>query len=59
MTDKQIINKIKKIRSKNNSQWMKILSIAFKYNPEESKKIFQAIIKNDSEITILSKDLAK
>ena len=34
-----IINKIEKIRSKNNVNWMDILRVAFKNSPDESKKI--------------------
>ena len=55
--DQQIIKQIEKIRSKNNSLWMRILSIAFKYAADESRKIFRDIIENDKKITQLSKEL--
>ncbi|MCK9282476.1 MAG: hypothetical protein M0P71_17820 [Melioribacteraceae bacterium] len=58
-TDKQIINKIQKIRARNNIAWMNLLQIAFKYAPEESRIIFKDICHNDSEINKLSKELAK
>lgn len=57
--DQQIIKQIEKIRSKNNSLWMRILSIAFKYAADESRKIFRDIIENDKKITQLSKELCE
>lgn len=53
-----IINQIKKIRARNNNCWMEVLQIAFKYAPEESRKIFRDIVHNDEEINKLSKELA-
>ena len=54
-----IINKIKKIRKNNNSNWMEILRIAFKYSPEETAKIMSNIYKQDNKIGSLTKKLSK
>ena len=55
---KKIINKIKKIRSKNNVNWMNILEIAFKKSPDEAAKIFKNINKTDNQIVKFSKELS-
>ena len=54
-----IINKIEKIRKKNNSNWMDLLRIAFKYSPEESGRIMKNIYQQDNKISLLSKKLSK
>ena len=52
-----IINKIEGIRINNNKLWMQILRLAFKYAPDESKRIFAQITTNDKQITKLSEEL--
>ena len=52
-----LINKIQKIRSKNNKNWMDLLRLGFKYNPNESKKILRGIFKEDKKITSLVKKI--
>ena len=54
-----IIKKIEKIRKKNNSNWMDLLRIAFKYSPKEAAKIMSNIYKHDNKIGLLSKKLSK
>lgn len=54
-----IINEIEKIRKNNNSNWMEILRIAFKYSPEETAKIMSNIYKQDNKIGSLTKKLSK
>ena len=54
-----IIKKIEKIRKNNNSNWMDLLRIAFKYSPKEAAKIMSNIYKHDNKIGILSKKLSK
>ena len=56
--DSSIIDKIQKIRESNNKCWMDILRLAFSSRPEEARKIFSEITKNDAEINKLSKSLA-
>ena len=56
---KAIIDKIEKIRSKNNSNWMDILRIAFKYSPKEASKVMSEIYAEDQKISALAKKLKK
>jgi hypothetical protein len=55
----KIINKIEKIRKKNNVNWMNILRLAFKKSPEEAAKIMSEIYKDDDSITKLVKKLSR
>ncbi len=48
-----IINKIEKIRSKNNVNWMNILRLAFKLDPVSAKKIMKKINYDDKKISNL------
>ena len=54
-----IINKIQKIRSKNNVNWMNILKLAFKTDPKNAAKIMQKINYDDKKISVLLKELSK
>ena len=53
------INKIEKIRTKNNKQWMNLLRLAIKYAPDQAKKTIFKINKNDKDISDLLKKLGK
>ena len=55
----KIIDKIQKIRSKNNKNWMDLYRLAFKENPTASIKVVKGIFKEDKKITKLSKQLTK
>ena len=55
----KIINKIEKIRSKNNTNWMDLLRLAFKYAPVEAKKLIKKINKDDKKISNLLRKLGK
>ena len=55
----KIIDKIEKIRSKNNKQWMKLLRLAIKYAPVQAKRTILKINKNDKYISDLLKKLGK
>ena len=55
----KIINKIEKIRSKNNKNWMNLLRLAFKLDPKNASKIMKEINYNDKEISGLLKYLIK
>ena len=59
MTDIEIIDKIEKIRSKNNINWMNILRLAFKYSPDEAREIVKKINLDDTEISSLLKKLSE
>ena len=56
---KNIINKIEKIRSKNNVNWMNILRLAFKLDPKAASKIMKKINYDDKKISLLLKELSK
>tara|TARA_B100001029_G_C14989387_1_gene411065 strand:+ start:228 stop:407 length:180 start_codon:yes stop_codon:yes gene_type:complete len=49
----EIVNQVKKIRTKNNKCWMELLKLALEYAPEKSKKVLKEINKNDKKITNL------
>mgnify|MGYP006087868513 FL=1 len=55
----KIINKIEKIRKKNNVNWMNILRLAFKHSPREAAHIMSKIYLDDSRISKLVKKLGK
>ena len=49
----RLIDKIETIRSKNNSNWMDILRLAFEHAPTESIKIMSQINIKDKKISYL------
>ena len=53
----KVIDEIEKVRTRNNVNWMDILRIAFKYAPEEAKKVMKKINDSDDEIADLLKKL--
>ena len=55
----KIINKIQKVRSKNNVNWMNILKLAFKLDPNNASKIMRKINYDDKKISLLIKKLSK
>ena len=55
----KIITKIEKIRSKNNVNWMNILRLAFKLDPENTLKLMTKINYDDKKISNLFKQLTK
>tara|TARA_B100001540_G_C15608659_1_gene552028 strand:- start:409 stop:597 length:189 start_codon:yes stop_codon:yes gene_type:complete len=55
----KIINKIQKVRSKNNVNWMDILKLAFKLDPKNASKIMRKINYDDKKISSLIKKLSK
>ena len=52
-----IINKIQKIRSKNNINWMNILKIALINAPEKTTRVIKKINNHDKEISKLVKKI--
>ncbi len=54
-----IINKIQKIRQKNNKNWMNLLRLAFKKDPKNASKIMTKITSMDKQISKLTSDLQK
>ena len=55
----EIINKIQKIRSKNNVNWMNLLKLAFDVAPERAAKIMKKINYDDKKISELLNKLNK
>ena len=55
----KIIDKIEKIRSKNNVNWMNVLRLAFKLDPSSAKKIMKKINYDDKKISNLLSKLGK
>ena len=55
----KIIDQIENVRKKNNTNWMNILRIAFKYAPKEASRIFSQINKKDKSISKLADLLTK
>lgn len=55
----EIINKIQKIRSKNNVNWMNILRLAFRLDPKNASKIMKKINYDDKKISNLLNQLSK
>ena len=53
----RIISQIENIRKKNNVNWMNILRIAFKYDPEATATVMSKIYSDDKRIGTLVKKL--
>ena len=55
----EILNKIEKIRGKNNKNWMDILRLSFDLDPKRTAKLLSKIYKDDQRIGKLAKKLTK
>ena len=55
----KIINRIEKIKSKNNVNWMNILKLAFKLDPISASKIMKKVNYDDKKISKLLNELSK
>ena len=53
----ELIDKIQKIRSKNNKNWMDLLRLSFKLDPKTSSEILSQIFFDDQKISNLAKKL--
>tara|TARA_B100001123_G_C15248571_1_gene1001920 strand:- start:513 stop:716 length:204 start_codon:yes stop_codon:yes gene_type:complete len=53
------INKIEQTRKKNNKNWMDLLRLSFKSNPQAAKKILKEIFSEDKKVNKLVRDLLK
>ena len=54
-----LINKIQKIRSKNNVNWMNLLKLSFKHDPTNAAKIMSNVLTDDRKISVLVNQLTK
>ena len=52
LSNAQIIKRVKSIRTKNNSCWMRLLALAVKDNPRKAKKILTQISNYDLQVTL-------
>ena len=57
--DLNIFNKIEKVRSKNNKNWMDLLRLSYEYAPKKTLKILSKIIIKDQTLVQLAKKLKK
>ena len=57
--DLNIFNKIEKVRSKNNKNWMDLLRLSYEYAPKKTLKILSKIIIKDQTLVKLAKKLKK
>ena len=55
----KLVNKIQKIRSKNNKNWMDLLRLALKLDYKSTAKILSEIYKDDQRISKLAKKIYK
>jgi len=55
----ELINQIELLRKKNNTNWMKILKIAFKFDPKNAAEAMGKINKYDKKISKLSLKLSR
>lgn len=58
-TDREIIDEIEFIRSKNNTHWMDAVRLCFDLAPDKAREIFRNIKECDAKINELSKQLAE
>ena len=54
----KILNKIEKVRSKNNVNWMSILRLAFKHAPKEASQLMKKVNSEDQKISFLFRKLS-
>ena len=52
-----LLNKIEKVRSKKNKNWMDILRLAIKLDYKKTSNLIKQIYKHDSEISSLAKKI--
>ena len=54
-----LVDQIEEIRRKNNKNWMDLLRLSFKSNPQAAKKILKEIFSEDKKVNKLVRDLLK
>ena len=54
-----LINKIQKIRSRNNKNWMDLVKLSLKLDFKKTSKILSGIYKSDNEIAKITKEISK
>ena len=56
---KKIFDEIKKIRIKNNKNWMNLLRLSYDLKPKETIEIINQILNKDEKLISLAKKLKK
>ena len=56
--DLSIFNKIEKIRSKNNKNWMDLLKLSLKLDFKSTSRILKEIVKDDRKISNLAQKIS-
>ena len=55
----RMVNKIQKIRAKNNKNWMDLLKLSLKLDPKTTSKILSEIYEFDQQISKLAKKISE
>ena len=55
----KLVNRIQKIRSKNNKNWMDLLRLSLKLDHKTTSKILSEIYKSDQRISKIAKKIYK
>ena len=55
----EIIDKIQEVRTKNNVNWMDLVRLAWKNDPEETGRIMAGVLSHDQEISSLVEELVE
>jgi len=58
MTDEHLLDQIERIRTYNNINWMQILRIAMKSDPQSTKEVLGKILVMDLEVSRLMRLMA-
>ena len=53
----KLINKIQKIRSKNNKNWMDLLRLSLTLDYKKTSKILKEIVRDDKRISTIAKQI--
>tara|TARA_Y100000768_G_scaffold316738_1_gene251841 strand:- start:310 stop:519 length:210 start_codon:yes stop_codon:yes gene_type:complete len=53
----KLINKIQKIRSKNNKNWMDLLRLSLTLDYKKTSKILKDIVRDDKRISAIAKQI--
>ena len=57
MKKDEIIDEIAKLRSANNTGWMKLVKLAFKHAPQEAKAAMEEVVSYDAQINYWARRL--
>ena len=59
MSDAELIDRIEAMRAENNTHWMNLVRLAFRYAPEDARVILRNIERLDGEVRRLTQELAR